>query len=159
MQVEVAKCAHNLAGLLLAVESQPPAARPPRSRAATYWPKLLPWPSRRQRFANNCTTRRRKSGKPTTSWPAWRRKARASFAAFPGAWAELPRWTEDVVQAVAAACAGNWDALAATEDAMRQLAGMNDWQALPSIFSRILASERDLDSLTDDLDLVHSLII
>lgn len=42
---------------------------------------------------------------------------------------------------------------------MRQLAGMNDWRALPPVFRRILAGERDLDTLTDDLDHVDSLIV
>jgi len=164
-----AACANNLASLLLAVAAQPPAAHP----APFQGRDLL---AEAAALAERAIAVKETLGVSTEPWltyniladiaerrgqgeaaRAWRRKARASFAAFPGAWANLPNWVEGVAQAVAAACGGNSAAQNQVEGMFPQFERGN-WRIVGAI-RRIWAGERDLEALTDDIDRNSALIV
>jgi tetratricopeptide (TPR) repeat protein len=165
-----AACANNVAALLLDVDAQPLAAQPAEfqdrdllaeaaalaERAAGIFenisdPSLQVWVVYGQLAG---IAKRRGQGEAAR---AWRRKERASFAAFPGAWANLPSWVEGVAQAVAAACAGNVELRPQIEELFPRFKEDN-WQIVDAI-RRIWAGERDLESLTDDIDRNSALIV
>jgi tetratricopeptide (TPR) repeat protein len=73
---------------------------------------------------------------------AWRRKERASFAAFAGADTQIARW-QPVIAAVVAGVRGNRDARHQVEQLCAQLAQSADWKNLAAAIQRVLAGERD----------------
>ncbi|RLC87344.1 MAG: hypothetical protein DRI79_08780, partial [Chloroflexi bacterium] len=167
-----AVCANNLAALLLDVEALPPEERPAPFRGRD----LL---AEAEEYAHRAREIREALDDPSSEvWKtyatlaiiakrrgraeearAWRRREQESFAAFAGAEAQLPQWVGPVVAAVVAACEGSEEARGAVEEALRQMAATEDWRNLPPVIRRILAGERDLESLTDGLDAWDALII
>ncbi len=90
---------------------------------------------------------------------AWRRKEQETFAAFAGSETQLPKWADSVAQAVAAACQGNAQAGKELEPFLQRIGQTDNWRALPPVITRIMAGERDLQDLTDELDHLDALII
>ncbi len=164
-----AMCANNLAGLLLAVEPLPPAARPAPFRdrdllaeaeeyARRAWEidkhldaSVEPW--------KDCSILAQiaeRRGSPEEA-RRWRRREQESFAAFAGAGAQLPSWVEPVVQAVVAACEGSAEARKQIEALFPRFKEGN-WRIVDAI-QRIWDGERDLDALTDGIDRNSALIV
>jgi hypothetical protein len=171
-QKEIALRANNLAGLLLAVAAQPPAARPApfqgrdllaeaaalAERALAIKesigdPSLEIWKNY-QRMAD--IAERRGQGEAAR---AWRRKARASFAAFPGAWAQIKQYEPVILQAAAAAqgdrAAKQW----LDGEFTKMAAGGEAWERAATAIRRIVGGERDLDSLTDELSYLQASVV
>jgi len=168
-QKDVAIDCNNLAGLLLDVAAQPPVGRP----IAFAGRDLL---AEAEALAQRAIGIKEKLGVSTAPWTtysilaqiaerrgrseearAWRRQEQESFAAFDGAWAQLPQWVEPVAQAVAAACQGDRQARVQVEAAFHQFEAGN-WRIVDAI-QRIWDGERDLYALTDGIDRNSILIV
>ena len=89
---------------------------------------------------------------------AWRHKEQETFAAFAGSEQEIKQWLP-VIAAVAAACQGNAQAAEELEPFLQKMGATDDWRNLIATIRRVMAGERDLYALTDDLDRVRALII
>ncbi len=84
----------------------------------------------------------------------WCRKERAAFVAFPGHWANLSRPFGGLVRAIIGGIQGDPAVLEALEQLYPQmLAGGLAWHAMPEAIRRLLAGERDLDALADELSI------
>ncbi len=165
-----ARVLNNLAGLLLDVAARPPAARPAAFAARDLLAEAEAYAHRAREILealNDPSTEVWKTynilaqiaarrGRPDEA-RGWRRREQASYAAFAGAWAQLPGWAEPVAQAVVAACRGNREAKKQVEALFPQLEAGN-WRIVDAI-RRIWAGERDLDTLTDGIDAKSALIV
>lgn len=89
----------------------------------------------------------------------WRRKARATYVAFPGHWERLARQWGQVVQAVAAVARGQAgsDVRAALEEQFERWEQGN-WR-VTAAFRRLWAGERDAEALTEGIDNNSALIV
>ncbi|MBI4279204.1 MAG: tetratricopeptide repeat protein [Armatimonadetes bacterium] len=84
----------------------------------------------------------------------WRRKGRLAFAAFPGNRARLAREGGGLLRAIRDALAGKRETLAFLEqEYLKMAAGTAEWHDAPSAIRRLLAGERNVDDLADELDL------
>ena len=168
---DVAIDCNNLAGLLLAVAAQPPAARPApfqgrdllaeaealAERAVSIYeaigdPSLEVW-----KMYNILADIADRRGQGEAA-RAWRRKARASFAAFPGAWARIKQF-EPLMLGVVRAC-GDEQEKRNVSAALQQMAARGgELQQLSVAFSRILQGGRDVDLLADALPYASAFMV
>jgi tetratricopeptide (TPR) repeat protein/CHAT domain-containing protein len=88
---------------------------------------------------------------------AYRRRERASFAAFAGNRWHIDQQFSDLIQACAAAALGNTEARAAVEAVLPQLEA-NGWH-ITAALQRLWAGERDWHALAEDLDPPNALLV
>jgi hypothetical protein len=164
-QDELAKNYNNLANLLLTVHRQPPADRPEPFAGRDLLVEaedlqleaveILEEISHPEIYRAYSVLAQiaEAQGDPDAA-RAWRRKERAAFVAFPGNWARLQRQFGALAQAIAQALNGKQEALDFLEGEYPKMkASGADWQTMPDAIQRLLAGERDLDNLADELDL------
>jgi tetratricopeptide (TPR) repeat protein len=89
----------------------------------------------------------------------WRRKEQETFAAFKGSDVEMQQY-EGLIRAIAAACQGNQQAVAQVEPVLKNMENTDEInRAFAKSARRMLAGERDLESLTDGLDRIGNMMV